>query len=824
MISSKDFTTALYALSKAKGYAVTVVLTLGLTLGTLVAMFNLNFQILAAPLPYPEEARLIAATAAWLKPDGSINRPVATPKVITQIYQQSSDKLSDQALYGNSDFATLRDLPHSPSIPLVYTTPGYMRMYQMPLLHGRAFSRDEDIGSQQPVAVISERLWRSQYNADPALLGQKIQIGQIAFTVVGIAAADFAEPKLFGPDTVHDLWLPWDFNGGFQLLSPSGLSRNLYYLAQLKDANDRLAFEQEVRPQLDALFQQARSAANQGGPKFSVRFHATPLRQVLEGDSRQATLWMLAGSLVLLLIASANITNLILSRAARQQRTMTIQAALGAQRHHLLANVFAELCVLMTAALLLAFAIAQLAYVLLQWYATTTLPRLQELGFNLPTMLFAMAISLLLTLGFAQLISRQLNYRVLQQNLQSSGKGTGVQISSRIRQLLISAQVMLAAMLLVCACQVLSQSLAQLRQHIGFATADRYQVLLEDIAANPANVSSGDRAAQERQRGAELLQIRDLLLQHPAIADASLSTNAPVGFNGVSAGFAAYQREANQQQTRLETRETRTDQHYLPMFDMPLLQGRNFTAQEVASQTPVLIINQALAEQLSPDGKVLGQRLYGSGNNQAFEIIGVTANRFLPAASGVDELPYRSYSPRAADNLLLQLKPGRQIDKKALNALLQQVSPQLRTLDIYSIEHNANQVLLRSSLAAAITTSLVLISFVLATIGTYGVLSYSVQLRRFELGVRMAIGARPGTILRQLLGENLKPVLVGLVLAALALAALWFGLQQTTFIIELSASGFALPLLLIVLLTTLTSLLSVWDIIRKPAIYALQGH
>lgn len=824
MFTIKDLSTALYALSKAKGYAATVVLTLGLTLGTLIAMFNLNFQILLAPLPYSEEDRLIAATAAWLKPDGSINRPVATPKVIAQIYHKPSDKLSDQALYGGSGFATLRDLPHSPSIPLVYTTPGYMRMYQMPLLHGRAFSREEEVGSQQPVAVISERLWRSQYNADPALLGQKIQIGQIGFTVVGIAAADFAEPKLFGPDTVHDVFLPWDYNQGFHQLTAGGLSRNLFYLAQLNAAADRQAFEQEVRLQLDALFQQARSAANQAGAKFSVRFNATPLRQVLEGDSRQATLWMLAGSLVLLLIASANITNLILSRAARQQRTMTIQAALGAQRHHVLATVFAELCVLMSAALLLALAVAQLAYRLLELYAATTLPRLQELGPDLASLLFACSVGLVLTLGFAQLISRQLNYRALQQQLQSSGKGSGVQISSRIRQLLISAQVMLAAVLLVCAFQVLTHALAQLRQQIGFATADRYQVLLEDIAASPANLSSEQRAAQERQRSSELLQIRELLLQQPDIADAALSTNAPVGYNGVSAGFAAYLRDANQQHSRLESRETRTDQHYLPMFDMPLLQGRNFTAQEVASQAPVLIINQALAEQLSPDAKVLGQRLYRSGSNQAVEIIGVTANRYLPAASGVDELPYRSYSPRAADNLLLHLKPGRQIDKKTLNALLQQVSPQLRTLDIYSIEHNANQVLLRSSLTAAVTTSLVLLSFVLATIGIYGVLSYSVQLRRFELGVRMAIGARPGTILRQLLGENLKPVAAGLALAALLLVALWLGLQHSSLVVELSAGGFALPLLLIVLLTTLTSLLSVWGIIRKPAIYALQGQ
>ena len=119
---------------------------------------------------------------------------------------------------------------------------------------------------------------------------------------------------------------------------------------------------------------------------------------------------------------------------------------------------------------------------------------------------------------------------------------------------------------------------------------------------------------------------------------------------------------------------------------------------------------------------------------------------------------------------------------------------------------------------------MVILSFLLAALGIYGVLSYSVQLRRFELGVRMAIGARPVTILRQLLGENLKPVLAGLALAALLLVALWLGLQHSTFVVELSAGGFALPLALIVLLTTLTSLLSVWGIIRKPAIYALQGQ
>jgi ABC-type antimicrobial peptide transport system permease subunit len=165
-----------------------------------------------------------------------------------------------------------------------------------------------------------------------------------------------------------------------------------------------------------------------------------------------------------------------------------------------------------------------------------------------------------------------------------------------------------------------------------------------------------------------------------------------------------------------------------------------------------------------------------------------------------------------------------QLSKTDLNHAMTQVSPHYRAANIYSIASNVNRVLFNNYLAAAVTSALVVLSFGLAAIGIYGVLSYSVQLRRFELGVRMAIGARPLTILRQLLGENLKPVLAGLALAAVGLAALWFALQKTTFTVELSGSGFALPLLLIVLLTVLTTLLSVWNIIRKPAINALQGR
>ncbi|MDR7122419.1 ABC transporter permease [Rheinheimera soli] len=823
MLTSKDFSTALYALSKAKGYAATVVLTLGLTLGTLIAMFNLNYQILAAPLPYPDDEQLVVGSASWLAKDGSVLFQRVLPNSTFPVYQQLSDKVSDHALYGYSfTDLTLRDLANSPVIQVAYATSGFMRMYQMPMLHGRAFSQEEDTGSHQPVAVLSEQIWRSHYNADPALVGRSVRIGERDYKVIGIASSRFSEPRLISTARHTDVWLPWDFNPVVPR-DRSSVSGWQFYLAKLKSPDLRQAFAQELTALTNDRYQEA---ALPGQAGRSLVFNAEPLRQILHGDSGSRTLWMLAGSMLLLLIAATNIMNLLFSRAARQQRAMSIQVALGAQRRHILGTILAELSWLMLGALLLAFAVAEAAYALLRQYAADSLPGIATLGLDWPVLLFAILSCLLLGLIFGQLINTQINYRAIQKNLQSSGKGSGVQISRRTRQWLICAQVTLAAMLLVCCLQVLLQALTQLHQDVGFASRDRYQITIDDATPAPAAGLPGDqRLALLRQRNMELSQVRDILLQHPAVEAAAVTNYPPVSFDGLFGVLNAVADPAESTQS-LISRYTSTDQYYLPLFAIPLLQGRNFTAQEVSTQALVIIINQTFAEKLRPDGQVLGLRLHNQTGSQSYEVIGVSANHQLPDAWSAIE-PNRSYMPRSVTgtaSLALQLKPGMSIDKTAINQAMAQVSPQFKAAALHSMADNIDRVLLRNYLAAAVTTALVVLSFVLAAIGIYGVLSYSVQLRRFELGVRMAIGARPGTILRQLLGENLKPVLAGLVLAAALLVALWLGLQHTTFMVELSAGGFALPLVLIILLTTLTSLLSVWGIIRKPAIYALQGQ
>lgn len=818
--------TACYSLSKAKGYAATVVLTLGLALGTLIAMFNLNYQVLAAPLPYADEDQLVVGSTAWLEKDGRmLYQRVLPVHLFRQLYAQPSAYISEQAMFGFSYVGmTLRDLAHSPQIQVAYTTPGYMRMFQMPLLLGRTFSAEEDLGSHRAVAILSERIWRQQYNADPAMLERSVQIGNQSFKVIGIAAATFEEPALTGPARRNDVWLPWDYAPDSNT-RPGDISGAQLYLAKLRHAQDRLALEQELKPIVAQRFEEE-IAAFPAQAGRTVRFQADLLRQALEGDSSKATLSMLAGSVLLLLIAAANITNLLISRAVRQQRSMSIQAALGAQRRHLIGTVLAELSWLLGLALGLALVVAEGAYALLWQYAGTTLPHLHHLRLNGLTLGFALLVCLLLALGFAWLISRQINYRALQQQLQNSSKGAGIQVSRRIRQVLIGAQVSLAAILLICSAQVLLQSLQQLGHQTGFSSSDRYQVTIDNITPAPdENLPLHERQAAFRQQKEELMQVRDLLRQHPAVQSVSVSNYPPISFDAYysSANFLIAPERTDR---LLFSRAVYTDQFYLPLFGIALLQGRNFTAQEVSAQAPVLIINQALAKQIQPDGQVLGHKLYSADGKLVFEIIGISADHYLPDLWSPTETG-RSYLTRnlgSSANLQLQLKPGMQADKAVINQAMAQISAHYRAANIYSIDQNIERLMLRNVLTAGVTSIVVLLSFLLAAIGIYGVLSYSVQLRRFELGVRMAIGAGPGTIVYQLLLENLKPVLAGVTLAALVLLALWFGLQQGAFNIQLSAGGFALPLLLILLLTVLTTLLSVWGIIRKPAMNALLGH
>lgn len=818
MFSIKDFSNAFYTLKRAKGYAATVIVTLGITLGALVAMFNLNYQILAAPLPYADAERLIVGQTPY-HVDGSILYPRVLPNyVATNIYRQKIAKVESMALVGYPfETIALRDKDDTPQVNAAYTTPEYMQLLQMPMLMGRAFQAEDGLDQRSAVVVISENTWRQHYGAQADIIGKTIILGETNFKIVGVADASFQEPQLEGPSRRSDIWLPWDFHPTLQDPNLSAINSMQFILAKLLNADDHAALEQQMSVAFDKEYQDLIEGRTSDIGQF-LSFTATPLKTHLSGDSSQRTLWMLAGAVALLLIASVNIINLILSRAARQQRNMAIKAALGAQKKHLFLSILSEITLLMSASLLLALLVAQGGYALLQSVASDYLPHVMKLTTNLPSLLFAILTTVLLAFTFAQIIISQVDYRALNNSLQSSGKGGGLQISAMTRNILIISQISLTAVLLIGSIQILQRSINEMTKYVGFKTDSLYHLTLDEISPK---INLDERLAMLESRKREMMEIRELLRQHPAINNISMANYAPVHYGGYY-GTAHNPTTIDNPKNILTSRLTTTDEYFLPLLGIELKQGRNFTSQEVASNTRVLIVNEIMAKKIRPDGKVVGEKLY-TFNSGPIEIIGVVNDYKLYN----DKEPMQTYSPRPlwpSITFILQLKPGATITRQEINAVMKQVTSRFRTANIYSLADNLKIHRFADYLAAGLTCSLIILTLFLAFAGIYGVLSYSVQLRRFELGIRMSIGARPGTILVQILKENLKPVGFGLFVATLLLPALWFFIQQSNFKVELSSLGFLLPILLVILLTSAATLLSVWNIIRKSPSFALNSN
>ncbi len=728
------------------------------------------------------------------------------------MYQQHADLVESQALVAFEQ-TVIRNLPDSPEVNIGYVTPEYLSLLRSPLALGRHFSPDEGLHQQLAVTVISERLWQHLFQRSPEVIGKTLQLGAVSFRIIGVTSADFTEPAVIAPGQHTDLWLPWDFNPTWQLYKNwwGALAPDHHLLVKLRPGQQAAAVAQQLSTALNQRFKQetANSAYAQHFQQSSIRIELQPLAGAIRGDSAKPALLMLGGALLLLLIASGNISNLLLARAANQQQRLAIQLALGAQQRHLNQQFLAELAVLLSGSIALALVVAQAGIWGLQHIATAHLPRLPELNLYNPSLLLALLLMLLLCWLLAWLLSHQLNIRTLQQYLQHSGKGTGVQVAKNIRQWLLASQSALTVLLLVVCLQLLFAAGQQLQQPPGFQTRGIERIVLShlDPAGKPPAL-------------AELLAIRQQLSEQPQVMAASLASSTLIQFNQQSVQDSLSHSLHSVDSIALES--SYVDANYLPLLQARLSAGRHFSDAELIQSAAVVLINQTAARALEPDGNALDKFYYFNGDTRV-QVIGIVQDFSLPAQTDPPRLWLADFFHFTPD-LLLQYRADSRLNAIELNQLLAKISPDYKVQSIEPLTQLQARALFLPRLTLWLALSLALLSCSLAAIGIYGVVSYSVQLRRFELGVRMAIGARPVTVFLHILKDNLTPVVIGLAVALTALAGLWLWLQQSSFSLASSAFGWVIPVLLILGLTAATSLLSVWGIIRKPAVYALRGN
>jgi putative ABC transport system permease protein len=808
VIRIRDFINAWHSLGKAKIYAATIVLTLGFTMGTLVSMFNLNYQLLVKNLPYPDADKLYVAKPSVYR-DGRLEFSGSVPlPALIEAYKTTEDYLQSKALFMRSE-SIIADLPDTPSVNLSYITPEFLQLLDAPVSIGRLFAKEESVYSNSPKVILSYSIWVNQFNRDPDILGKSIELEKNRFKIVGVLSSDFVEPELDMVGYKTDIWLPWDYVplddnpqhawGRFR----SGQ----YIVGKLKSGNQKEVIEQALNSLIGRSLNNALPELQK--ENLQLAFSLVSYKEKILGDVQTRLVIFFIAALVLMLIAMVNITNLILARVSNQQKNLAIKAAIGAGQQHLFREILAEILLLLILSLFVCLVISQLEVELIRNWFNDYLPRISHLSVDWVSLLFSLVVCLLLAFSLALVVIRKIDYRKLNQSLQTGGKGAGIQISARLRYVLIFVQLTFTLILLVSSTQVLIRSFQHILQSLGFTTNNIHKITV--------NIGEKISVPVSRDYHQKLLDIRNQLQTDPKIKNASLATDVPLisellDHVSISADYSNV----------VQTRSTFVDVNYLPMLKFSFVAGTNFTQSDFRSNSRKIIINETLAQRLGIDRDLSNNRVYWRNGDGLNTVVGIVRDLSLPGQPEVARMFIPSLAGYNLTEIVLELKPHQSISQQEINKIFAKVDARYKVAELVSLDAIHKAFIKQDIILAVLTSVLTLLSLSLTAIGIYGVLSYSVQLSRHELGIRIALGASPLRIVWDFIKPHLLSLAMGTVISVVFLHYL---IQQlnSLYPIAFNLWGWVSTVLIIALLTVMTGLSALWAIIRKPASYALVG-
>lgn len=466
------------------------------------------------------------------------------------------------------------------------------------------------------------------------------------------------------------------------------------------------------------------------------------LKTKIIGDSAQLAYLLLAGVITLLLIAVSNLSNLFFSRAAQKQRTMAIQAALGAQSRHLFVHVFSEALWLIGASWAIGMIIAAWLLVWLQNDLQFTFPRMQNLSLDGFTLIVSALISIAIAAVLSFVSMRKINSESLVRDLQASGKGTSAQISTRTRNLLIATQVCFATVLLLGASELLHPVYKKLTQPLGFDSEN-----LRFIRVDTGDVEEGLPEYS--------LQMKAALMALPEIESAARSFTTPLVM-----GWENYLYDENNEMLGIVS-VGMFDEDIFSVLGQQIIEGRSFTPILDGDALPQeVVISQSLARRLYGDQSPIGETLHAT-QNEPLSVVGVVEDIYVPSTSdGYAEERY--YLPFSGARMGFTLRTKGTLDEAKLLATVKAIHPNFSVAFNDTFATDLSFRLRNAKLTGGLTLSLVVLALALAAAGIYGVLSYSVQMRRYELGIRLSLGAHTQTVIALVMRQSFTPIFIGL--------------------------------------------------------------
>ena len=731
-----EFSHAARMMRRTPLFTATVVLTVALAIAANTTIFSVVNAVMLKPLPFREPNRLVQVA----EKNDKLNLPTFSSSVLNFISWREQAQTLELAAIGFNNY-TLTGTGEPEQLSGNRLSPALMRVLGISPVVGRGFTDDEEKPSAAPVAMIGEGLWKRRFGADQGLIGRTIDLNDTPTTIVGVA------PAALNLVSGGDVYTPLVIDPAKELR----LSHLLLTIGRLRPGVTIEQAQAEMNTISIHLGQQYPEIRDWG--IRLVSFFDT----FISPDLQTGLLVLLGAVGFVLLIACANIANLLLARAAARQSEMAVRTAIGASRHQLVRQLLVE-----SVALSIAGGVAGLLGALWGVHAINrvlppnTLP-IPVVEMDVRVLWFALGLTILTALLFGIAPAWRTAKVDLNAVLQHGGRGSAARMSAGLRNALAAVELALATVLLIGAGLFL-QSLANLqRVKLGFAP---HGLITFQLAPPTTKYPLDSRASQLYHSVLESLQ------SIPGVRGASVSSGIPFGAGTYSRHPMATTEQSVLPPNTLVPIDWRiVSPGYFTTMGIPLLQGRDFTDADGPTASPVMIVSQATAKKFWGDADPLGRTLRRSADPRiAFTVVGVVGD--VRSTVLTQEFPALYYPAASRVWPLMDVVVRTDGSPESLSASIRQkvheLDPDLALANVRTMDQWLSNSSAQPRLNTVLLSIFASLALLIASIGIYGVLAYSVSQRSGEIGLRMALGATPRGVLRLVVGEGMKVALIGI--------------------------------------------------------------